>query len=1236
MEEIPPCAKLTEKKEGRKMTRRIAKRILSITLCMGLIMSQSQFAFAGGADSSSDFSQSSERSSSDGKEGDNSLSNGSSNKNNSPQGSQDNNSDSSNTGDDSDISNPTALNNDNSNTENTNNYVTNDNPDNSDNSEGFGDNDPTDNNSTASNSNDLTDLLQNDNLNNTDYESPNNGNNTPGITEDSDQNNDNSDAFGNDDPDNNNLDVLNDDNLITAGANTQNNDDPDLPENEIQDPDDIQNPDIGQNLDPEAPAAGLDVDPNNTGINTDPNALESDPSSADPLGLQTPASTGENGSVQPLNATKSITPSAEALNTAADSPEPKENSDLTPMSDLASAPKTDTAKLLTPTASTPTNFEIDENGVLTGFDHPDENGHVEIPDTVTEIGYRVFSTKEVSSVTIPSSVKKIGYQAFSGCYGLKEITIPNSVEEIGDDAFWGCGFTEITIPNSVRIIGDSAFYDNKDLSKVELPNSITKMGDYVFGFSNIEELVIPDNTVEIGEDFCVACKSLKSVKIGSGIKNIPEGAFLSCDSLESVTFPNDIETIGKDAFSGCKRLNTIELPSGLKEIDDYAFASCGLTSITIPEGVKSIKQRAFSQSSIEGIIIPDSVTEIEKSAFGDCTNLKSVVIGTGINTIPIDAFSRCTNLESIVISENIENIETYAFNSCTNLKDVVLPSTIRNIGERAFCRSGLKSIIIPDGVNTIKPFAFSSCMDLETVSIPASVVSMERLVFGYCPSLKDIYYDGTKEQFYAMVHEFDDQTNPTVHFKDGTTCKYRYWEGETYSNDSSPASDNSSESSDSNSGSYNNSNASSVGPNAGAIGVFFDANFYALTNPDAANDPYYGQNANTLYEHYLLYSQNDRGRYPYKTAAYILKGYSDAGTFLNDLNFVDGFAYNISQWKNFAKVFIQGAIGNTFAGTQFSADTIAYDYMNDPVKSRKLLSEIINELCNTESSESKRIVKTSKFIKNGAAFSNDVFLEGAGDKAAQELFKESSLGVGASSVEDIASITGSIFALNDSLSELAQDYSRNMEILNSIGKSLPADSELKKAVDSAMNEYQNGFVNTIKDIVKESVSVTKTLSPDDSSGLGVASTITKIIAADDTGIAVGEAALNVALGHGFGNGEFLMNLAVKMAGSEETVGEADKIIMSAYMRNDALQALTESENALLNDPNNIEKQNDFVNMFNLTKALTKLQYDNMYSYYSRKHSNKAKTIGTKLEEINALDGYQYMNSFLNKWKWRTK
>ncbi len=166
---------------------------------------------------------------------------------------------------------------------------------------------------------------------------------------------------------------------------------------------------------------------------------------------------------------------------------------------------------------------------------------VTIPKTVTKIDNDCM-TFSIKSITVSSDSKK--YSSKDGVLFNKAKTklieypsgksgktynIPNTVITIGSGAFDHTNLNKVKIPNSVKTIGESAFYENL-LSEINIPNSVTSMGEYAFCWAGSNKI--------------------KSIKIGTGLKKIPEGAFLGVYPSNGIIVPKNVTSIGGYAFGG--------------------------------------------------------------------------------------------------------------------------------------------------------------------------------------------------------------------------------------------------------------------------------------------------------------------------------------------------------------------------------------------------------------------------------------------------------------------------------------------------------------------------------------------------------------------------------------------------------------------------------------------------------------------------------------------------------------
>ena len=156
--------------------------------------------------------------------------------------------------------------------------------------------------------------------------------------------------------------------------------------------------------------------------------------------------------------------------------------------------------------------------------------------------------------------------------------------------------------------------------------------------------------------------------------------------------------------------------------------------------------------NLTSIEIPEGTTEIVDGAVYGCVNLKKVRMTDSVCSIGKSAFLYCMALYDIKLSKNIQSIGKSAFYECPNLEEIILPEKLTYIDEQAFnwC-SKLKEIEIPSGVTEIKSQTFHWCLTLKKLKLPATLVEINEDAFFNCPSLLEIYYAGSEEQWNNII-----------------------------------------------------------------------------------------------------------------------------------------------------------------------------------------------------------------------------------------------------------------------------------------------------------------------------------------------------------------------------------------------------------------------------------------------------------------------------------------------------
>ena len=374
---------------------------------------------------------------------------------------------------------------------------------------------------------------------------------------------------------------------------------------------------------------------------------------------------------------------------------------------------------------------------------------ITIPDSVTEIRYRVFSNcSNLEKVSLLSQeVRYFGYHGdnitpdfkgvFENCPKLKTLFINTS--EIGSWFANNTTIENIELGNDVTSIGKSAFSGCTGLTSINIPSDVTAIGDKAFnGCDGLKKVII--NTPIVGNWFANNT-SLENIELGNGVTHIKNSAFYGCRGLTTITFPSNVTTIEALAFLGCDNLKKVIVPDlsswcntnfyigyNLTDISNplslahhlYSDDNTEITNLVIPNSLDSINAGAFyGCSSIESVDIPSNIKKIGDRAFYDCTGLKKVITPdvrswcaitferSGWyydNTVsnPLNYAHHLYNIEgteitNIVIPEEIDSINDYAFWGGSNFKSVSIPNSIKYFGSDSFygCNA-LEKVIVSD------------------------------------------------------------------------------------------------------------------------------------------------------------------------------------------------------------------------------------------------------------------------------------------------------------------------------------------------------------------------------------------------------------------------------------------------------------------------------------------------------------------------------------------------------------
>jgi len=360
----------------------------------------------------------------------------------------------------------------------------------------------------------------------------------------------------------------------------------------------------------------------------------------------------------------------------------------------------------------PVRYTVDDYGnvTITGSANNVTNEQVQAAfDEIASEGHRVVA---------------IGSNAFDGRRNLTSINIPDTVTSIGWAAFRSTGLTSVDVPNSVTTIGSQAFgFDgNQRVAGFRLNGSYdvrSAAHRYViengFGFNNdpssgfTTSVQVDQWTQEWSLTITGYIATLAEVVIpstihGSPVVAIGSNAFDGNQAITSVSIPDSVTDVGWAAFRGNIRLNSVTIPDSVTSIGGQAFGFISnnqrVANFTIHGSHRSQANRyaiengfGFNENSSSGFTTSVSIDqwtqEWSLTITGYFATLAEVVIpneihGTPVTAIGSNAFDGNQAITSVSLPNSITEIGWAAFRGNTRLTSVTVPDSVTSIGGQAF------------------------------------------------------------------------------------------------------------------------------------------------------------------------------------------------------------------------------------------------------------------------------------------------------------------------------------------------------------------------------------------------------------------------------------------------------------------------------------------------------------------------------------------------------------------------
>ncbi|MFA6860452.1 MAG: leucine-rich repeat protein [Clostridia bacterium] len=279
--------------------------------------------------------------------------------------------------------------------------------------------------------------------------------------------------------------------------------------------------------------------------------------------------------------------------------------------------------------------------------------------------YSVIMDRDMGGGIVKSVLTTINSRAFAYCSSLKNLNIGKNVSDIKLDFTLGSPIESYIVATENTRFGSDAegvLFKKESLVNKTLFKYPTHRRSTTY--------TIPSTISYIGASAFENAKIIQIVTALGSILSIGDRAFANCEcitSLFSMNYLSGVEegSLGLQAFYGMKSILSLNFgSSAVTEIKDSTFEGCtALITLVLPSSVSILNNNIIKGTKVTSITIPNTVTKVFNTFLGadslNNVNCRPTVPPTFSGTVSI--FATGKELEASTFSLNVPrlNLATY-------------------------------------------------------------------------------------------------------------------------------------------------------------------------------------------------------------------------------------------------------------------------------------------------------------------------------------------------------------------------------------------------------------------------------------------------------------------------------------------------------------------------------------------------------------------------------------------------